>query len=55
VITDGLYVGTKQFLGGFAVVDVADDEAATMCVGKIAEARGWPDEVRHFGAQPQAE
>ena len=28
VITDGPYVETKEFLGGFAVVDVADDEAA---------------------------
>jgi hypothetical protein len=30
VITDGPYVETKEFLGGFAVVDVADDETATM-------------------------
>ena len=27
VISDGPYVQTKEFLGGFAVVDVADDEA----------------------------
>jgi hypothetical protein len=42
VITDGPYVETKEFLGGFTVVDVADDEAATMWAGKIAEACGWP-------------
>ena len=30
MITDGPYVGTKEFLGGSAVVDVADDEAAKM-------------------------
>ena len=49
VITDGPYVETKEFLGGFTVVDVADDEAATMWAGKIAEACGWPQEVRRFG------
>jgi hypothetical protein len=30
LITDGPYVETKEWLGGFAVVDVADDEAARM-------------------------
>ena len=51
VITDGPYVETKEFLGGFAVVDVADDEAAKMWAGKIAEACGWPHEVRRFKPQ----
>jgi hypothetical protein len=46
--TDGPYVETKEFLGGFAVVDVPDDEAARMWAGKIAEACGWPQEVRRF-------
>ncbi len=36
MITDGPYVETKEFLGGFAVVDVADDDAAKMWAGKIA-------------------
>ena len=49
MITDGPYVETKEFLGGFTVVDVADDEAAKMWAGKIAEACGWPQEVRRFG------
>jgi hypothetical protein len=53
VVTDGPYVETKEWLGGFAVVDVADDEAATMWAGKIAEACGWPHEVRRFGPRPQ--
>ena len=53
VITDGPYVETKEFSGGFAVVDVADDEAAKMWAGKIAEACGWPHEVRRrFPPQP---
>ena len=53
MITDGPYVETKEFLGGFAVVDVADDEAATMWAGKVAEACGWPHEVRRFKPQPR--
>ena len=55
VISDGPYVETKEWLGGFAVVDVADDEAAKMWAGKIAEACGWPHEVRRFKPQPQVE
>ena len=55
VITDGPYVETKEWLGGFAVVDVADDGAATMWASKIAEACGWPHEIRRFGPHPQAE
>ncbi len=54
LITDGPYVETKEFLGGFAVVDVADDEAAKTWAGKLAQACGWPQEVRRFGSQPQA-
>ena len=55
MITDGPYVETKEFLGGFAVVVVPDDEAAKMWAGRIAEACGWPHEVRRFGRHPQAE
>jgi hypothetical protein len=52
LVTDGPYVETKEFLGGFAVVDVADDEAAKMWAGKLAEGCGWPQEVRRFGGEP---
>jgi hypothetical protein len=55
VVTDGPYVETKEFLGGFTVVDVADDEAAKMWAGKIAEGCGWPQEVRRFKPRPQPE
>jgi len=55
VITDGPYVETKEFLGGFALVDVADDEAAKTWAGKVAEACGWPQEVRRFKPKPRAE
>src|SRR4029450_6664124 len=50
---DGPYVETKEFLGGLAVVDVADEETARMWAGKIAEACGWPQEARRF--QPSRE
>ena len=48
MITDGPYVESKEFLGGLTVVDVADEDAARMWAGKIAEACGWPQEVRRF-------
>ena len=54
VFTDGPYVETKEHLGGFTVVDVADEEAARLWAGKIAEACGWPQEVRRFKPQFKA-
>ena len=48
LFTDGPYAETKEYLGGFAVVDVADEEAARLWAGKIAVACGWPQEVRRF-------
>jgi hypothetical protein len=53
VFTDGPYVETKEHLGGFAVVDVADEEAARLWAGKIAVACGWPQEVRRFQVRTQ--
>ncbi|MGY2875345.1 hypothetical protein ACVW00_002535 [Marmoricola sp. URHA0025 HA25] len=54
-ISDGPYVETKEYLGGFALVDVADDEAAKLWAGKVAEACGWPQEVRRFKPQPRTD
>ncbi len=54
VITDGPFVETKELLGGFTVVDVPDDEAAKMWAGKVAEACGWPQEIRRIKSQPEA-
>ena len=51
--TDGPFVETKEFLGGLTVVDVADEDAARMWAGKLAEACGWPQEVRRFKPMPQ--
>jgi hypothetical protein len=50
--TDGPFVETKEFLGGLTVVDVPDEDAARMWAGKIAEACGWPQEVRRFARHP---
>jgi hypothetical protein len=48
LVSDGPYVETKEFLGGLTVVNVPDEEAAKMWAGRIAEACGWPQEVRLF-------
>ena len=48
LFTDGPFLESKEHLGGFAVVDVADEEAARLWAGKIAVACGWPQEVRRF-------
>ena len=54
VFTDGPFVETKEYLGGLTVANVADEEAARMWAGKIAEACGWPQEVRPFKPRPDA-
>ncbi|MFE0464777.1 YciI family protein [Kitasatospora sp. NPDC058965] len=48
LFTDGPFVESKEHLGGFAVVDVADEAQARLWAGKIAVACGWPQEVRRF-------
>src|ERR1700740_2121846 len=48
VVTDGPFVETKEHLGGFAVVDVADDAAARYWASRVAVAVGWPQEVHRF-------
>jgi hypothetical protein len=51
-ITDGPYVETTEFLGGLTIIDVEDEEAARMWAGRVAEACGWPQEVRRFKGIP---
>ena len=48
VFTDGPYVETKEHLGGFAVVDVPDEEAARYWAGRLATVLDWPQEVHRF-------
>jgi hypothetical protein len=40
VFTDGPFVESKEHLGGFAVMDAADEEAARLWAGKVAVACG---------------
>jgi hypothetical protein len=47
------FVETKEHLGGFAVVEVADEEAARHWAARIAVACGRPREVHRFQV-PQA-
>ncbi|GAA1580536.1 YciI family protein [Kribbella hippodromi] len=48
LFSDGPYIETKEHLGGFAVVDVADEAAARLWAGKIAIACGWPQQIHRF-------
>ncbi len=54
LITDGPFVETKELLGGFAVIDVADEEAAKYWAGRLAEGCGWPQEVRRASPDPMS-
>ncbi|MFC4019041.1 YciI family protein [Micromonospora sp. GCM10011542] len=54
IFTDGPYVETKEHLGGFAVVDVADDAAARYWAGRLATALDWPQEVHRFRGPGEA-
>jgi hypothetical protein len=48
IFTDGPYVETKEHLGGFAVIDVPDDEAARYWAGRLTAVLDWPQEVHRF-------
>ncbi len=48
VFTDGPFVESKEHLGGFTVIEVADDEAARYWAGRLAVALDWPQEVHRF-------
>jgi len=48
VFTDGPFVETKEHLGGFTAIEVADDEAARYWAGRLAVSLDWPQEVHRF-------
>jgi len=48
VFSDGPYAETKEHLGGFCVIEVADDEAARYWAGRLAVSLDWPQEVHRF-------
>jgi hypothetical protein len=52
VATDGPYPESKQYLGGFAVVDVPSREEALEWAAKIAVACRCAQEVREFVPDP---
>ena len=45
---DGPYSRTAEFLGGMTIIDVPDEAEARIWAGRIAQACGWPQEVRRF-------
>lgn len=53
VFTDGPFVETKEHLGGFCVVKVADDEAARYWAGRLAVSLDWPQEVHRFPSREE--
>ena len=52
LVTDGPFSETKEWLGGFPVVRVADVEEAKHWGARIAEACGWPHEIRELKSEP---
>jgi hypothetical protein len=53
VITDGPFAETKEQLGGFWIVEVADLDAALDLAAKGSVACGAPVEVRPFQDMPE--
>jgi hypothetical protein len=54
LITDGPYPETKEVLGGFSIVDVADRDEALRWAAKIAVACRCSQEVREIMPDPSA-
>mgnify|MGYP001286298269 CR=1 FL=1 len=48
VFADGPAVDRAQYLGGFTVIDVPDDETARHWAGRLAVVLDWPQEVHRF-------
>ncbi len=53
MVTDGPFPETKEFIGGFAVVDVATREEAHYWAAKFADACRCNQEVRVFMDPPE--
>lgn len=54
LITDGPYIESKEHIGGFWVLDVADLDEALVWAGKAAKACRAPVEVRAVFQKPPA-
>jgi hypothetical protein len=46
--SQGPYSPGAEYLGGLTVIQVPDDDVARMWAGKVAQACGWPQEVRRL-------
>ncbi|MEU4165100.1 YciI family protein [Actinoplanes sp. NPDC026670] len=54
IFSDGPFMETKEHLGGFAAIDVPDDDTARYWAGRLAVALEWPQEVHRFGGAGEA-
>jgi len=52
--TNGTYPQTREFNGGFCIMEVATREAAIAWAAKIAEACRCPQELREFMYDPES-
>lgn len=52
VVTDGPYAESKEQMGGFAILDVPDLDAALAWAGRFSAACRCPQEVRPFQDEP---
>jgi hypothetical protein len=48
VFADAPAVERDEYLGGFTVIDVPDDETARHWAGRLAVVLDWPQEVHRF-------
>ena len=52
IVTDGPYLETKEFLGGFWIIEAPDLDAAMKIAAEGSKACGGKVEVRPFQAEP---
>lgn len=45
-VASGDFAPGEQYIGGLTIIDVEDDETAKMWASRIAEACGWPQQLR---------
>jgi len=45
---NGPYAPGQEYLGGFTVIEVAGEDDARVWAGRVAEACGWPQELRRM-------
>jgi hypothetical protein len=54
VVTDGPFTESKEHIGGFWIIEVADLDSALAIAAKATRACGEPVEVRPFQENPEA-